>query len=93
MALFTAHFTQGRDVSREEVLIDIAADVGLDREAAQQTLTTAAHAPETRARQQFWIERGVSGVPAMVFEGKYLLTGAQGTSNYTQMLDKIISER
>lgn len=29
----------------------------------------------------------------MVFEGKYLLTGAQGVQTYAQMLQKVIGEK
>lgn len=93
MALFEAHFTQGRDVSQNDVLVDIAASVGLDAEGARAVLDSGSHAADTRARQQFWTERGISGVPAMVFEGKYLLTGAQGAQNYAQMLQKVLEER
>lgn len=93
IALFDAHFSQGRDVSLHEVLIDIAGEIGLDRNEAGRVLADASHATDTRARQQFWTERGISGVPAMVFEGKYLLTGAQGAPNYAQMLEKVLAER
>jgi predicted DsbA family dithiol-disulfide isomerase len=93
MALFEAHFTQGRDVSQADVLADIAAEVGLDRNEAEQVLESGSHADDTRARQQFWTERGISGVPAVVFDGKYLLTGAQGAQTYAQMLHKITQER
>jgi len=93
LALFEAHFTHARDVSDNAILADVAASVGLDAEQAKEVLTQASHADKTRERQQFWIQRGVSGVPAMVFEGKYLLTGAQGAETYTQMLQKIIAER
>ncbi len=93
MALFDAHFRDARDVSEHEVLADVAQSVGLDRAEAERVLSTASHAADTRARQQFWTERGISGVPAMVFEGKYLLTGAQGAQTYAQMLHKVLQER
>lgn len=93
MALFEAHFTRGLDVSQHAVLADVAAQVGLDRDEAGEVLASGSHASDTRARQKFWTERGISGVPAMVFEGKYLLTGAQGAETYVQMLAKVIAER
>lgn len=93
MALFEAHFTQQRDVSQHDVLVDVAVSVGLDADAAREVLSSASHAGDTRARQQFWTERGISGVPAMVFDGKYLLTGAQGAQTYAQMLQKVLAER
>lgn len=93
MALFDAHFTQGRDVSDHQVLLDVAAHVGLDRDAARDVLETGSHAENTRARQQFWTARGISGVPSMVFDERYLLTGAQGAQTYAQMLTKVLSEQ
>lgn len=93
MALFDAHFTDQRDVSDVEVLIEVAATTGLDAGAARDVLRTGSHAAQTRARQQFWTSRGISGVPSMVFDGRYLLTGAQGAETYAQMLIKVISEK
>jgi predicted DsbA family dithiol-disulfide isomerase len=92
LALFDAHFTQGRDVSDFEVLSDVAAAVGLDKSAAAEVLSSQSHAKDTRARQQFWTSRGISGVPSMIFGGKYLLTGAQGAQTYAQMLKKVLQE-
>ena len=93
LALFDAHFTQGLDVSKPEVLVDVAETVGLDRAAAEEVLSSGSQAEETRAHQQFWTSRGVSGVPSMIFDGRYMLTGAQGAQTYAQMLQKVVSEQ
>jgi predicted DsbA family dithiol-disulfide isomerase len=93
MALFEAHFAQSRDVSDTTILTQIAAEVGLDPAQAAKVLDTASHAEATRARQQFWTTRGISGVPSMVFDGKYLLTGAQGAQTYAQMVQKVLAEK
>ena len=93
MALFDAHFTDGKDVSQADVLIEIAASVGLDGAQAADVLSLGSQAEETRARQQFWTSRGISGVPSMVFDGRYLLTGAQGAQTYAQMLQKVLAEK
>ncbi|MGJ8617391.1 MAG: DsbA family oxidoreductase [Sulfitobacter sp.] len=93
LALFDAHFTDGKDVSKTDVLIDVAAAVGLDPKLAAEVLRSGSQAEETRARQQFWTSRGISGVPSMVFDGRYLLTGAQGERTYAQMLQKVLVEK
>lgn len=82
MALFDAYFLQQRDVSQANVLVDVATQIGLDSTEAQDVLKHASHASEPRALEKFWTDRGVSGARAMVFEGKYLLTGAQGAKRY-----------
>ncbi|EEB85331.1 DsbA family oxidoreductase [Roseobacter sp. GAI101] len=93
LALFEAHFTQGRDVSDHAVLVDIAESVGLDRAAAAEVLASGSQAEKVRELQGVWTSQGISGVPSMIFEGKYLVTGAQGAENYAQILQKILSEK
>ncbi len=93
LALFDAHFREARDVSDVNVLAQVAASVGLDPAAAREILTSESQAAETRAHEAFWTSRGISGVPSMVFGGRYLLTGAQGTDTYAQMLVKVLEEQ
>ncbi|WP_370400922.1 DsbA family oxidoreductase [Sulfitobacter sp. JB4-11] len=93
MALFNAHFTEGRDVSDPAVLVDVAESVGLDRIEAREVLDSSSHADRTRQEQAFWTSRGISGVPAMVFEQKYLVTGAQGAQTYAELIQKVLAER
>jgi predicted DsbA family dithiol-disulfide isomerase len=92
LALFEAHFTDNRDVSDTEVLIDVATKVGLDAKAAREVLDSGALAATVREKQDFWTSRGISGVPSMVFAGKYLVTGAQGAENYAQILRQTLEE-
>ncbi|WP_271946450.1 DsbA family oxidoreductase [Ruegeria faecimaris] len=92
LALFEAYFTKQKDVSNIEVLLEAAESAGLDRNAARRVLESGAHAAPVREKQQYWTGRGISGVPAMVFGGKYLLTGAQGADSYTQVLQRCLTE-
>lgn len=93
IALFEAHFTEGRDVSDPDVLVALAGDVGLDPQAAREVLDSGAQARSTRAREHIWTSRGISGVPSIIFDGKYLLTGAQGAETYAQVLRKVLAEK
>lgn len=92
MALFAAFFTEGQDVSDHAVLADAAGAVGLDPAQARSVLDSGSHAEQTRAKQRVWLERGISGVPAMVFAGKYLVTGAQGAEGYAEVLRRCAAE-
>lgn len=92
LALFEAHFTNGEDVSDDDVLVRVAARAGLDPDAARAALASGDHAKPVREKQMFWTQRGIQGVPAMVFGGKYLLTGAQGADIYVRALEQVQSE-
>lgn len=92
MALFTAHFTDGRNLSDLHVLADIAGEVGLDRDEALAVLADQRFAAAVREAQQFWIGQGIRGVPAMVFDRKHLVSGAQGVDSYTNILTQLAGQ-
>lgn len=93
MALFEAYFSNGQNIDDPKVLADTAATVGLDPSEALDAVTKNRFADEVRKHEAFWIERGVTGVPAMVFDGKQALIGAQGVENYRSMLRRMVGDR
>ncbi|MCI5041045.1 MAG: DsbA family oxidoreductase [Donghicola eburneus] len=91
-AMFKAHFTDNLNMSDPDVLVQVAESVGLDATEAREVLDSGRHADAVRNKQQFWTSRGVTGVPAMIFAQKYLVTGAQGADNYGQILQRCLAE-
>lgn len=89
MALFTAHFTDGRNLSDATVLADIAGEIGLDTTEALAVVNDQRFAADVRAQQNFWIEQGIRGVPSMVFDRQHLVTGAQGVESYITILEQL----
>jgi predicted DsbA family dithiol-disulfide isomerase len=89
MALFTAHFSDQRNLSDDAVLADIAAEVGLDPDEALAVLDDQRFANDVRNAERFWQQQGISGVPAVVLNRKHLVTGAQGEENYTSILSQL----
>lgn len=92
LALFKAHFSEGRDLSDDDVLVAVAKDVGLDPTAARAALDDACHQKAVRAQEAVWTQNGISGVPTMIFGEKYVLTGAQGPQAYAEMMRKVVAE-
>ncbi len=92
-ALFEAFFTHRRNIGDIDVLAKIAAEQGLDHDQAERVLRTQTHAEEVRRQEQDWLSRGISGVPAMILEQKYLVTGAQGVANYRSILAEVAANR
>ncbi|WP_372610908.1 DsbA family oxidoreductase [Aquicoccus sp.] len=93
LALFRAHFTDARDVSDMDTLAAIAGEIGLDPADAREALNTGRFAPEVRTIQRFWAEKGIRGVPAMVFDLQHLVTGAQGVETYGALLTRLSADR
>lgn len=89
LALFTAHFTDRRNLSDDTVLADVAGETGLDRVEALAVLADQRFASEVRQIEGFWVQQGIRGVPAVVLDRKHLVTGAQGVENYTTILGQL----
>ena len=92
LALFKAYFTDKQHVSDDDVLIEAVSNAGLDSGEALTVLTDQTYATDVRARQKHWTDHGITGVPAMVFRDKYLVTGAQGVENYLAVIKQVIEE-
>lgn len=89
LALFKAHFNHRANLSDRSILLDIAAETGLHREAAKAALDD----PELEARvaaeeDRAW-DMNISGVPAMIVAGKFLIPGAQAPEVYVNALRRV----
>jgi len=91
-ALFTVHFTDGRNLTDAGVLTAAAESVGLDRAEAAEILTSDRFVQTVRDAEELWRSRGISSVPAVVVEGKYLISGGQPPEVFEEALRKIAGE-
>lgn len=92
-ALFAAYFSEQRDVSDHAVLVEVAGKAGLDATQAKAVLDEQRYAAEVRQQENVWIRNNIRGVPAIIFDNKHLVTGAQGVENYTRILDQLAQMR
>jgi len=89
VALLEAHFQQHRRIGEREILLDIAAEQGFDRAAAAAALADEALALATRMEERRGLEAGISSVPAFVFAGRYLVSGAQEPEVFAATIRKV----
>ncbi len=85
MALFRAHFAQGRDIGSRAVLAAIAEENGVPGAAAflaSDAETDAIHAENLRAHRL-----GINGVPCFVIAGRHAIAGAQESEVIERLLD------
>ena len=91
-ALFEAYFTDGRNPSDHEVLIDVATRVGLDAQQAREILASDRYAADVRQREQLFGQLGIRAVPSVIVNDKYLIQGGQPVAVFEQALRKIATE-
>ncbi|WP_267397194.1 MULTISPECIES: DsbA family oxidoreductase [unclassified Sphingomonas] len=88
-ALFDAYFTDGQDPSDHAVLVAAAAKAGLDPARADQILASDTYAQDVRVAEQLWQSRGISAVPAVVINDRYLISGGQPPEAFENALREI----
>lgn len=91
-ALFAAYFTEGRDPGDPAVLVEVAADAGLDPAAARDLIATGEGGDAVRAAERHWRGEGIMSVPTAIIEGQYLIQGAQEPAAYERALRRIAAE-
>lgn len=91
--LLRAYFRDGRDIGDPQVLADIAAEVGLDRLLVLELLAGEADKDVVRREHQIAVEAGVSGVPCMIFDGKFAVMGAESSDRLGRAIDHALQQR
>ena len=91
-ALFHAYFTDGENPSDHELLIRLAAQAGLDPDAARRILASDDYAEQTRDQERFFLEQGINSVPAVIVNDRYLIQGGQPPDVFEQALRRISAE-
>ena len=92
-ALLRAYHGEGKDPSRHEVLVEAAQSAGLDAAAARAVLASDAFAEEVRAEEQQSQAMGITSVPSIIFDNRYLVTGGQAPEAFEQAIRQILAER
>jgi predicted DsbA family dithiol-disulfide isomerase len=88
-ALFDAYFTNRQDPSDHEVLVAAADKAGLDPVQTREILASGQYAQDVRAAEQLWQSRGISAVPAVVINDRYLISGGQPPEAFENALREI----
>lgn len=92
MALFTAYFTDGRNVADHDDLLAAVDAAGLDREAAATVLAGVSYGDEVRGEENYWRREGISAVPAVIINGKYMISGGHPAAAFEKALRRIAAE-
>ncbi|MFT6916860.1 MAG: putative DsbA family dithiol-disulfide isomerase [Motiliproteus sp.] len=92
LALFSAHFTERRNLSDDAVLAAVAAEIELDRDEALAVLEDQRFASAVRDVEKHWLSQDIQGVPAVIFNRRHLVSGAQGVETFTRILQQLAQD-
>lgn len=91
--LMSAYFLEGKHVGRDDDLVQLATEAGLDEDAAREALSSQRYRAAVRADQEQARQFGITGVPFFVIDGKYGVSGAQPVEAFTQIARQVWGER
>ncbi len=87
-----AYWHEARDISETAVLVAIAEAAGLARDAFVAALANPIWEEAVLGDVATAHSYGINGVPALVFQDKYLVSGAQPYTVLTEVVEKIQAE-
>jgi predicted DsbA family dithiol-disulfide isomerase len=90
--LMDLYFRDGGDLTDTEVLVEAAADVGLDADDVRKRLATDEDVALVSAQAQEAADKGISGVPTYVFAQKYAVSGAQAPELLARAIRQVSAE-
>jgi len=90
--LMELYFREGGDLSDTNVLVQAAADVGLDADDVRRRLATDQDVELISAQARDASDKGISGVPTFVFAQKYAVSGAQPAEQLARAIRQASAE-
>ena len=91
--IMEAYWTEGRDITDWDELEPCAADVGLDAAEARALVESGAFREAVDASTQTAQRHGIAAVPAFVFDGRLLVSGAQPHEILEKAIERIVAMR
>ena len=85
-AVFAAFFTDCKDIGDQEVILDLARDVGLDVPALREALADGIYWPRLQEASRKAKMNGFSAAPTFVIEGYGSFSGAQPIEQFRRIL-------
>lgn len=90
--LFRAYFEQGQDIGNVETLVRVAVEAGLDGDETRAAIERGRFDVDIMQSQREAARLGVRGVPFVVLDGRYGVSGAQPVEVFEQAIRRALSE-
>lgn len=89
VAVFRAYWQRANNIGDVDVLAEIAHSIGLERDAFLAALKDERYEAQVEADIEQAYAYGLTGVPALIFDERYLVSGAQPYEVLRQVVEKV----
>lgn len=90
--LLHAYFVENKQLSHHQVLIDIAVEIGLDRQEVEDVLKSKKFAEDVRNDELQASKMGIYSVPCFVINEKYSISGARPAEVIKTVIENVLQE-
>jgi predicted DsbA family dithiol-disulfide isomerase len=90
--LMDFYFTEGKDLTDREVLVEVAREVGLDGDQVRELLASETDVDLVSNAAEQAKEAGIQGVPFFIFGQKYAVSGAQAPEDLARVIRQVAQE-
>ena len=87
--LMHAYWSEGKDLGDDETLIDLVAEVGLDRDEAAGVIAEGRYADRIAASTQEANRLGIYAIPAFILGHRLVVMGAQPEELFEQAVEQL----
>ncbi len=87
--IMRAYFEEGCDVGELEELVRLGVEAGLDEHEARSALVLREGYDGVLAAERHASVLGITGVPTLIFDGQYTLSGAQEVAALVRTIDQV----
>jgi predicted DsbA family dithiol-disulfide isomerase len=91
--LMDLYFTEGADLTNRDVLVQAAADIGIDGEVVRKRLASDVDVERVEREAKSAKEAGIDGVPCFIFGGVLAVSGAQAPDYLASAIERAAAER
>jgi predicted DsbA family dithiol-disulfide isomerase len=87
--LFAAYFEQEKDITKQDVLLELGVKAGLDEVEVREWMENGKGGPEVDKEVQDAYEQGISGVPNFTINDRFEVGGAQEPAAFVQLFERL----
>jgi predicted DsbA family dithiol-disulfide isomerase len=87
--IMRAYFEEGRDIGDVETLVSLGVEAGLAERECRSALILRSGQDGVIAAERHAQVLGITGVPTLIFDGLYTISGAQDVGTLTRVFDQV----
>lgn len=91
--IFEKYFNDNDNIGSNEVLINIAKEIGLNEEEVDALLCLNQYGKSVKLDEETAKEIGIEGVPFFIFNEQYAITGAQSVEVFSEVIEELRKEQ